>query len=70
MELNDDYNPVAKETLKFDKKTVFEIGNQDLIKSAIPGFYKHNEVFFVDFPGIEDCDISNEYPKQAAISLV
>ena len=63
MELNDDYNPVTKETLKYDKKPVFEIGNQDVIKGALPGLYKHEEVFFVDYPGIEDSDILNEYPK-------
>ena len=56
MTLNDDYNIVAKKTLKYKEKNVFEIGHGIQSCTEVPGFYPRDDIYFVDCPGQSDQD--------------
>ena len=71
MELNDDCNVQAKKTLYGTKDEIlFEIGHQTTSCTRMPGFYLHEDIYFLDCPGIEDQDKTREYPNQTAVHFV
>ena len=71
MELNDDCNIQAKKKLfGTNGKVVFEIGFAATSCTRMPGIYAHDDIYFLDCPGVEDQDKTREYPNQTAVHFV
>jgi len=54
MQLDKDYNVIAKNKLEYNGKSCFKIGHSASSCTQTPGFLKHNDIYFLDCPGLED----------------
>ena len=63
MDYDEEMNRVAKQQLLYKGEVVFRIGQGVLSCTCLPGFYPHEDIYFVDCPGLNDSDPLKEYPN-------
>ena len=62
--MDDECNIIATQELKNGDEVVFKIGHEVSSCTQAPGFYLHNDIYYIDCPGLEDQDKFKEYPNQ------
>jgi len=68
--MDDECNIVAKGELKNGDEVVFKIGHEVSSCTQAPGFYLHNDIYYIDCPGLEDQDKFKEYPNQTQVHII
>ena len=63
MGMNEHNQIIAKNTLAYNGKHVFQIGHEATSCTESPGFILNNDIYFVDCPGLDDQDKMKEYPN-------
>ena len=64
---DDDGNIRANQNLVYNGKEQFVIGDGVESCTRNPGFFKYNNLYIVDCPGLNDNDRFLEYPNQTCI---